>query len=461
VSTKRQKNRNQLELAFMAEMRGEAPSDAVQGTEVPASVSEPESPAAWRRLMEAVCEPANLNEAYKRVRKNKGSPGIDGMTVKALKRHLLRHGAEIRTQLLNGTYRPPPVKRVAIPKPGGGERMLGIPTVVDRFVQQAVLQVLQREWDPTFSEHSYGFRPERSAHQAVDQAQAYLQAGYGWVVDVDLEKFFDRVNHDVLMGLVRKRVEDERVLKLIRAYLNAGVMENGMVSWSGEGTPQGGPLSPLLSNLVLDVLDQELTKRGHRFVRYADDCNIYVGSRRAGERVMGSVSRFLEARLRLRVNKAKSAVDRPQRRKFLGFSFLYGAEAKVRLAPTSVARFKGRIRELTAQNLSLTQLIKELGAYLRGWQGYFGHCQTPKVLRDLDSWVRRRLRCVAWRQWKWRGRRYDELVRRGVKPKLAAHTVISPKGPWRMSRSPALNVALPNAGFDRFGLPRLEPAQAA
>ena len=459
MGTKRQKN--QLELAFMAEWRGEAPKPVVQGTEVPATANETESPAALRRLMEAVCEPANLNEAYKRVRKNKGSPGVDGMTVKDLKRHLKRHGAEIRTQLLNGTYRPQPVKRVAIPKPGGGERLLGIPTVVDRFVQQAVMQVLQGEWDPTFSEHSYGFRPGRSAHQAVSQAQAYLQAGYGWVIDVDLEKFFDRVNHDVLMGLVCKRVEDDRVLKLIRAYLNAGVMEDGLVSWSDEGTPQGGPLSPLLSNLVLDVLDRELTKRGHRFVRYADDCNIYVRSRRAGERVMESVKRFLGTRLKLRVNEAKSAVDRPQRRKFLGFSFLHGSEARRRLAPTTLERFKKRIRELTGQNLSLKQVVEEIGAYLRGWQGYFGYCQTPEVLRKLDSWIRRRLRCVVWRQWKWRGRRYDELTRRGVKPKLAAQTVISPKGPWRLSRSPALNMALSNAELDRLGLPRLEPLQAA
>lgn len=466
MGTKRQKNRTkgqerQLELAFMAEVRGEAPRAAEEGTEMPATVDEPERPAALRRLMEAVCEPVNLNEAYKRVRKNKGSPGIDGMTVKGLKRHLFRHGAEIRTQLLSGTYKPHPVKRVAIPKPGGGERMLGIPTVVDRFVQQAVMQVLQGEWDPTFSEHSFGFRPGRSAHQAVSQAQGYLQAGYGWVVDVDLEKFFDRVNHDVLMGLVAKRVEDERVLKLIRAYLSAGVMENGLVSWSGEGTPQGGPLSPLLSNLVLDVFDQELTKRGHRFVRYADDCNIYVCSRRAGERVMASVKRFLSTRLKLHVNEAKSAVDRPQRRKFLGFTFLYGSAAKRRVAPASVERFKDRVREMTAQNLSLGQLVKELSIYLRGWRGYFGLCQTPKVLRDLDSWIRRRLRCVAWRQWKWRGRRYEELVRHGVKSKLAAQTVVSPKGPWRMSRCPALNAALSNAEFDRLGLPHLEPTPAA
>ena len=322
MSDKRQKN--QLKLAFMTEGRGEAPRTAHRGTESPTVKRQTENPAINERLMEEACEWRNCKQALVRVKGNKGSPGVDGMTVDALPGHLQQHWPAIREQLLNGTYKPQPVKRVEIPKPDGGMRKLGIPTVLDRFIQQAVMQVLQRKWDWTFSEHSYGFRPGRSAHQAVEAAQQYIAEGYRWVVDLDLEKFFDRVNHDKLMAKVAERIGDKRMLKLIRAFLRAGVMECGLVSPVDEGTPQGGPLSPLLSNIVLDEFDRELEKRGLRFARYADDCNIYVRSRRAGERVMGSITRFITKKLKLKVNEQKSAVARPWERKFLGFSFTAG-----------------------------------------------------------------------------------------------------------------------------------------
>jgi RNA-directed DNA polymerase len=334
---------------------------------------------------------------------------------------------------------------------------LGIPTVLDRFIQQAVQQVLQRKWDGSFSDSSYGFRPNRSAHQAVARAQQYVAQGYGTVVDLDLEKFFDRVNHDKLMGRIAQRVEDKRLLKLIRAFLNAGVMEGGLVSPSVEGTPQGGPLSPLLSNLVLDELDRELESRGHRFVRYADDCNIYVRSLRAGQRVMESVTRFISQRLKLKVNSEKSAVARPQERKFLGFSFTGGAQPKRRLAPKAKRRFQDRVREITRRKrgVGIQKRVEELTRFLRGWRGYFGYCETPSVLQELDSWVRRRLRCAFWIQWKTGRKRFDELVRRGVSRELAAHMAGSNRGPWRLSQSHALSIALPNAYFDSLGLPRL------
>jgi len=328
---------------------------------------------------------------------------------------------------------------------------------MDRFIQQAVMQVLQKEWDPTFSEHSYGFRPRRSAHQATARAQEYIAEGYRWVVDIDLEKFFDQVNQDRLMGQIAKRVADKRVLKLIRAYLNAGEMENGLVSPLEKGTPQGGPLSPLLSNLVLDELDQELERRGHRFVRYADDCNIYVRSERAGQRVMGSLTCFLTQRLRLKVNTAKSGVARPWQRKFLGFSFTANKEPKRRIAPETIERFKSKVRTLTrrTRGVSLAQMVEELRRYLTGWLGYFGFCQTPSVLKNLESWTRRRLRCFIWKQWKRGRRRYAALRERGVGRDLAAQTAGSPHGPWRISRSPALSYAFPNAYFASLGLPKL------
>jgi len=330
----------------------------------------------------------------------------------------------------------------------------GVPTVLDRFIQQAVMQVLQADWDPTFSEASFGFRPKHSAHQAVERAQAYIASGYAVVVDLDLEKFFDRVNHDILMGLVAKRVADKRLLKLIRGFLSAGVLEGGLVSPTEEGTPQGGPLSPLLSNLMLDGLDKELEKRGHRFVRYADDCNIYVRSQRAGERVMAGIEKFLAKRLRLKVNKAKSAVAKPSVRKFLGFSFTSGKEPRRRIAPQALDRFKARVRGLTrrTRGQSLAQTVKGLSVYLIGWRGYFGFCQTPSVLRALDEWTRRRLRAIAWKQWK-RGRtRFAELRRCGVGRDLAAQTAGSPHGPWRLANSPALTIAMPNRFFASLGL---------
>ena len=454
----------QMELVLGPEVKGEARSAGSQGTEARTACAEPEHPAAGQGpSMEAVVEPGNLKKALGRVRRNKGAPGIDGMTVDDLGDHLQGHWAEIRSRLLEDTYTPQPVRRVEIPKASGGVRPLGVPTVLDRFVQQAVMQVLQGDWDPTFSDASYGFRPGRSAHQAVERAQEHIRAGFAVVVDLDLEKFFDRVNHDILMGLVAKRVTDKRLLRLIRGFLTAGVLEGGLVGPSTKGTPQGGPLSPLLSNLMLDVLDKELEKRGHRFVRYADDCNIYVRSRRAGERVMASVTDFLARRLKLTVNADKSAVDRPAARAFLGFSFTNGPEAKRRIAPQALTRFKARVRELTrcTKSVSLAHLVAELSRYLVGWRGYFGFCETPSVLRRLDQWIRRRLRAIVWRQWK-RGRtRFAALRRLGVNKHLAAKTAGSARGPWRVSASPALSYALPNASFDRLGLATVEVRHAA
>ena len=445
----------QMELDFSATSAGEAREAGREETESLAVAHGPESPASTNRLMEEVCERENLREAWRRVKANKGSAGVDGITIGGLTDYLKQHGPAIREQLLNGTYEPKPVKRVEIPKPDGGVRKLGIPTVLDRLIQQAVMQVLQRRWDRTFSDHSYGFRPGRSAHQAVAQAQQYIAEGYGWCVDFDLEKFFDRVNHDKLMGQIAKRVEDKRLLKLIRAFLNAGVMEGGLVSPSVEGTPQGGPLSPLLSNLVLDEFDRELEARGHRFVRYADDCNIYVRSERAGQRVMESVKRFIVTRLKLKVNEAKSAVAKPQERKFLGFSFTSGKELKRKIAPKAIHRFKERVREITlqARGGSMDQMIQELARYVVGWRGYFGFCETRRILELLDSWIRRRVRSAFWRQWKTGRKRYAELVRRGVHRDLAFSTAGSRGGPWHVSQSPALTMALPNACLKSLGVP--------
>jgi RNA-directed DNA polymerase len=455
----RQKNQIELNLGTGAE--GEARSAAAREPEACKAKASLERPAVAEPSMEAVVERENLKEALARVKRNKGAAGIDGMSVDNLPIYLKEHWPTIRDQLLEGTYRPQPVRRVEIPKASGGTRPLGIPTVLDRFIQQAVLQVLQADWDGTFSETSFGFRPGRSAHQAVEQAQVYIASGHGFVVDIDLEKFFDRVNHDILMGLVAKRVADKRLLKLIRGFLTAGVMEGGLVSPTEEGTPQGGPLSPLLSNLMLDVLDKELEKRGHRFVRYADDCNIYVRSQKAGERVMAGIEKFLAKRLKLKVNKAKSAVAKPSVRKFLGFSFTSGREPRRRIA--AIARFKARVRELTrrTRGRSLAQISKELSTYLVGWRGYFGFCQTPSVLRALDEWIRRRLRAIAWKQWK-RGRtRFAELRRRGVGRDLAAQTAGSPHGPWRLAASPALNMALSKLFFRSLGLATVAAPQPA
>ncbi len=453
----RKRQKIQHELVFEDAGRGEAPRSSEGRVESTAAGLGTESQANTDRLIEEVCEKENLKEALRRVKANAGAAGVDGMTVKDLPDHLRENWSSMKEQLLAGTYRPQPVRRVEIPKPEGGTRKLGIPTVEDRFVQQAINQVLQKRWDHTFSPCSYGFRPGRSAHQAVAKAQEYIQDGYIWVVDIDLEKFFDRVNHDVLMGQMAKRISDKRMLKLVRGFLNAGVMEDGLVGPTEEGTPQGGPLSPLLSNLLLDELDRELERRGHRFVRYADDCNIYVKSERAGQRVMEGVKHFLTRKLRLKVNESKSAVARPKDRKFLGFSFTWGQSVKRRIAPPVIVRFKERIRELTqrTRGISIERMIGELRPYLIGWRGYFGFCETPSTLRDLDTWIRRRLRSFLWKQWR-RGRtRFKELRSRGIGTHLAAKTAGSAHGPWRLSNSRALAIALPNAFFDSLGLPAL------
>jgi len=460
MSGKRQKTGpEQLGLALQAEARSEAPRAELQGAEQRMAKRVYESPADTERLMEEVCERGNCEQALKRVKANKGAAGVDGMTVRGLPQYLKRHWPAIREQLLEGTYQPQPVKRVEIDKPnGGGVRKLGVPTVLDRFIQQAVLQVLQKRWDETFSDHSYGFRPGRSAHQAVAQAQQSVRDGYGWVVDLDLEKFFDRVCHDKLMARIASRVSDKRLLKLIRRFLTAGVMEDGLVSAVDEGTPQGGPLSPLLSNIVLDELDRELERRGHRFVRYADDCNIYVRSERAGQRVMASVSAFITRRLKLKVNGEKSAVAQPVDRKFLGFSFTGEREPRRRIAPRAIERFKRRVRELTrrTRTVSIEKMVEELSTYLRGWRSYFGFCETRSVLRGLEQWLRRRLRSVLWKQWKYGRRRFAELRKRNIGVHLAARTAGSAQGPWRLANSRALGIALPNAYFDSLGLPRLD-----
>lgn len=460
MNGKRRKNR--ISPASEPTGWGETPVSGDDGSEPLVAKPTPKSPAGAEQLMEEVCDPGNLEKAWKRVRQNKGGPGVDGMTVDVAKDHLREHWPAIRSHLLEGTYQPLPVKRVEIPKPEGGVRKLGVPCVVDRLIQQALLQILQDQWDPTFSEYSYGFRPGRSALQAVAQAQRYIAEGYNIVVDLDLEKFFDRVNHDGLMARVAARVTDKRVLKLIRAFLKAGVMEGGLARPADEGTPQGGPLSPILSNLVLDDLDKELTRRGHRFCRYADDCNIYVRSRRAGDRVMASVRRFLAQQLRLKVNEAKSAVAGPEERKFLGFSISNDGSER-RVAPKALDKFKTKILELTCRTrgLSLQQIVDDLAPYLIGWRGYFGFCQTPRVLTNLEAWIRRRLRMYLWRQWSNGPNRFQELRRRGISKFHAAIAAGSPTGFWRMSGHPAVQHALRNHVFDSLGLPRLYvPAQA-
>jgi RNA-directed DNA polymerase len=447
----------QLNLAFPTEDKGEARRADEEVTESLAANRPVESPGMGEQFMEAVCEWSNIQQAVRRVKRNHGSAGVDGMTVHQLPVYLKQHWPTLRAHLLAGTYEPQPVKRVEIPKPDGGRRRLGIPTVLDRCIQQAVLQVLQGEWDRTFSAHSYGFRPGRSAHQAVEQAQQYLAAGYYWVVDLDLEKFFDRVCHDKLMATVAQRIRDKRVLRLIRAFLTAGVLEQGLVSPLTAGTPQGGPLSPLLSNIVLDELDREVAQRGLRFVRYADDCQIYVRSRRAGFRVLASLTRFIANRLKLRVNQQKSAVGVGATRTFLGFSFTAVREPKRRLASSTIRRFKSRIRVVTrrTRGVSIVRMARDLIPYLRGWLGYFGKCQTPSVLYRLEEWLRRRLRSVIWTQWKRGAMRFAALRKRGVGLALAARTARSAHGPWRLAQSPALTIALPKAYFDSLGIPRL------
>jgi group II intron reverse transcriptase/maturase len=409
--------------------------------------------------LELALERENLLRALKRVRQNKGSSGVDGMTVDELPGYLKQEWPRLREELLAGDYVPQPVLRQQIDKPGGGKRELGIPTVVDRFIQQSMLQILQPIFDATFSEHSHGFRPGRRAHDAVRQAQRYVQEGKRWVVDVDVEKFFDRVNHDVLMGRLARRIGDRRLLRLIRRYLVAGVMANGVVVERYEGTPQGGPLSPLLANVLLDEVDKELERRGHAFVRYADDLRVYVGSQKAGERVMRSLV-TLFGRLRLRINPTKSAVDRAWRRPFLGFCFwaARGGSVRVRVSGRSLVRMKDRVRRITSRTggRSLVQVSTELRRYLLGWKGYFRLADTPNIFGGLDEWIRHRLRAIQLKQWK-RGRTiFRELRARGMSRATAAKVAANARRWWR-NAAMAINIALPNSYFEGLGVPRLAP----
>jgi RNA-directed DNA polymerase len=392
--------------------------------------------------------------AHRRVVSNAGAAGVDGMTVEELMPYCREHWAAIRRKLFEGTYRPQPVRRVSIPKPGGGIRLLGIPTVLDRMIQQALHQVLQPIFDPTFADDSYGFRPGRSALDAVERARAHIRAGHRWVVDVDIASFFDRVNHDVLMALVARRAKDKRVLRLIRRYLQAGVLEGGLVSARREGTPQGGPLSPLLSNILLDELDRELERRGHRFVRYADDCNVYVRSKAAGERVMASLGRLLWKRLRLRVNRCKSAVDRPWKRKFLGYTVTAERQARLRVSPESVQRLKAKLKPLLrrGRGASLARTCGELAPILRGWAAYYRKAETKVSFEVLDEWIRRKLRVIYWRQWKRPKTRYRELMRRGIDPERARVSAGNGRGPWWNAGASHMNQAIPTRTLRQLGL---------
>jgi RNA-directed DNA polymerase len=396
-------------------------------------------------MEEALCR-ENVMAAHQRVVRNGGAPGVGGMTVEELMPYCREHWSRIRGELLGGRYQPQPVRRVEIPKPDGkGKRMLGIPTVLDRVIQQALLQVLTPILDPTFSDDSYGFRPGRSTHGAVLRAREHMAAGHRWVVDLDLEKFFDRVNHDVLMARVARRVKDKRVLLLIRRYLQVGMMEGGLVSPRREGTPQGGPLSPLLSNVLLDELDKELERRGHRFARYADDCNVYVRSKAAGERVMASLERFLEKRLRLRVNRDKSAVARPWKRKFLGYSVTWHRKPKLKVAPKSVKRLKGKLRQMLRQGRgrNLDRVTRDLGPVIRGWVAYYRLSEVKGSFESLDAWLRRKLRCIVWRQWKKPRTRRKRLIALGLDEATASTSAYNGRGPWWNAGASHMNRALP------------------
>jgi RNA-directed DNA polymerase len=413
-----------------------------------------ETPTSQLRLMEAICERNNIKRAIKRVIKNKGAPGVDGMTVRKIKRYLDRHWTKIEKALMDGTYTPMPVRRKQIPKPGG-VRLLGIPTVLDRVIQQAVAQIFNRIWDHTFSELSFGFRPKRSAHDAMRKYREFAQSGLRYVVDIDLSKFFDRVNHDRLLARLATRVKDKRVLKLIRSFLNSGVMIGGLEQPTEEGTPQGGPLSPILSNIVLDELDKELEKRGLCFVRYADDCVIFVRSKRAGDRVMQSVSRFIEKKLRLKVNREKSAIGRPWERKYLGFCLTNTRKnPKIRVHWKTIKRFKQRVREITARRRgrSLSQVINELKQFISGWWNYYRLTESFNRLRPLPHWIRRRLRALVWKHWLNRKTRVRELLKRGISRNFALTTGCARKGPWRMSKVKWVSIALPDKHFESLGL---------
>ena len=408
-------------------------------------------------LMEAVVERGNMTAAYRRVIGNKGVAGTDGMSVSDLKPYLGGEWERIKSELLTDQYIPQPVKEVEIAKPDGGIRKLGIPVVVDRLIGQALHQVLEPIFVPEFSEHSHGFIRGRSAHQAVEKAREYVSQGHRWVVDMDLEKFFDRVNHDILMSRIARKVKDKRVLRLIRRYLQAGIMVGGLETVRTEGTPQGSPLSPLLSNVILDDLDKELQRRGHKFVRYADDCNIYVKSRRAGERVMESIREFLERRLKLKVNEAKSAVDRPWKRKFLGYSMTCEKRPRLKVAPQSVKRLKGKLREVfrKGRGRNMGKVIEELTVILRGWQSYFKLAEVRNTFEELDEWIRRKLRCIKWRQWKRPYTRARNLMRRGLEEARAWRSAKNQRGPWWNSGASHMNAAFPKTYFDKMGLASL------
>jgi RNA-directed DNA polymerase len=432
---------------------GRKPQEHVKGASSEAARREPVGPET-EQLMEAVVARENMFSAYEQVVSNKGAAGIDGMTVEQLKPYLQEHWAKIKEELLRGEYQPQPVRCVEIPKPQGGMRQLGIPTVVDRLIQQALHQVLSPIFEPEFSESSYGFRPGRSAHQAVRQAREYVAEGRRWVADLDLEKFFDRVNHDVLMSRLARKISDKRVLRTIRRYLQAGMMTGGVVSPRTEGTPQGGPLSPLMSNVLLDELDKELERRGHKFCRYADDCNIYVRSRQAGERVMASVTEFLEKRLRLKVNREKSAVARPWERKFLGYSMTWHKQPRLKVAESSIKRLKEKVRVIfrEGRGRSLSQVIKELNALLRGWMQYFRLAEVKGIFDELDSWIRRRLRCLIWLRWKRPKTRMKELIKRGLEKLRAWKSASNGRGSWWNAGASHMNEAFPKSYFDRSGL---------
>jgi len=431
---------------------GNGGTEAAALEEWQTSTANDQARALTENLIEEVTDRANLNRAYRRVKANRGAPGVDGLTVRDLRDWIAEHKEELIASLINGSYQPQPVRGVEIPKPGGGVRQLGIPTVVDRLVQQAILQVLEPLLDPTFSDSNYGFRRGRGAHDALHQASKYVAEGRTIVVDVDLEKFFDRVHHDILMARLARRVADKRLLRLVRRFLEAGLMQHGVCVERHEGTPQGGPLSPLLANLLLDDLDQELERRDHRFCRYADDCNIYVASEAAGQRVMASITRFLEGKLRLRVNRDKSAVASVKERKFLGYRLL--ADGTLTIAPKSLQRAQQRIRQITRRNrgVSFERVVGELNSFLSGWVTYFRYTKAPSLLRNLDSWIRRKLRCVRLKQRKRAASIATWLQRQGVPKDRSWSTAASGKGWWRMAYTPAAQQAMSNQWFQEQGL---------
>ncbi len=418
------------------------------------ATTETDWPEAEERLMEEIISRGNLKKAYNRVVSNKGAAGVDGMTTGRLKEHLIREWPRIREELLGGRYQPQPVRKVEIPKPGGGTRMLGIPTVLDRLIQQAMYQELGPLFEPGFSASSYGFRPGKSAHHAVKAARSYVASGLRWVVDIDLARFFDRVNHDILMSRLARKVKDRRVLLLVRRYLQAGLFEGGVISARTEGTPQGGPLSPLLSNILLDELDKELEKRGHSFCRYADDANVYVRTRRSGERVMSSLTKFLETRLKLTVNQEKSAVDRPWNRQFLGYGMTNHRTPQIKVGGKSLERLKSKLREFSrrGRGKKVKRVIEELTPVLRGWSNYFKLAQVKKPFEELDKWLRRKLRCIIWRQWKRPTTRARKLMQRGLSEERARKSAGNGRGPWWNSGASHMHEAFDRSYFTKLGL---------